>query len=331
MQHVELFATFFAKSFLFETIWGGAPMRHFISVSQLTEENIFTLLETAEQIRHEQVKVNQQIFAANLFFEPSTRTKMSFIVAQKKLGLEDLDFHCSRSSVQKGESLYDTARTFESIGAQLLVIRHPADTWIDQINTNINIPVINGGAGKEEHPTQCMLDLLTIYQEYGYLKGLNIVIAGDIKHSRVARSNANALKRLGVNVYLCAAPGFEDHTLSFPYVTMDKAVELCDVLMLLRVQHERHEQTIHLGEYLQHFGLTQEREQRMKRHAIILHPAPINRGVEMDTELVECERSRIYKQMNNGVYMRMAIMMKLLQEWGMIHEHAVEKRQTFTA
>lgn len=306
-------------------------MRHFISVSQLTEENIFSLMETAEKLRQEQFQITQKIFAANLFFEPSTRTKMSFIVAQKKLGLEELDFHCGKSSVQKGESLYDTARTFEAIGAQMLVIRHPADKWIDEINANVNIPIISGGAGKKEHPTQCMLDLLTIYQEYGHLKGLNIVIAGDIKHSRVARSNANALKRLGVNVYLCAAPGFEDHSLNFPYVTMDEAVELCDVLMLLRIQHERHEASTFVGDYLAHFGLTKEREARMKQRAIILHPAPINRGVEIDSDLVECQRSRIFKQMNNGVYMRMAIMMTLLKEWGILHEHAIEKRKTFTA
>src|SRR5690625_1405540 len=307
-------------------------MQHFISVNQLTTENIFSLLETAEKLRNEQIHFNQQLFVGNLFFEPSTRTKMSFVVAQKKLGLEELDFHCETSSVQKGESLYDTARTFESIGAQMLVVRHPADTWIDEINANINIPIINGGAGKEEHPTQCMLDLLTIYQAFGCLENLNIVIAGDIKHSRVARSNANALKKLGVNVYLCAAPGFEDDTLEFPYVTIDKAVEFCDALMLLRIQHERHERANNLSSnYLQNFGLTKEREKRMQDHAIILHPAPINRGVEMDTDLVECNRSRIFKQMTNGVYIRMAIMTKLLQEWGILHEHAIEKRQTFTA
>ncbi|HLR66079.1 aspartate carbamoyltransferase catalytic subunit [Virgibacillus alimentarius] len=307
-------------------------MRHFISVNQLSKENIISLIETAEKFKQEQYYINQQIFAANLFFEPSTRTKMSFIVAQKKLGLEELDFHSETSSVQKGESLYDTARTFESIGAQLLVVRHPADNWINEINANVNIPIINGGSGKEEHPTQCMLDLLTIYQEFGYFEGLNIVIAGDIKHSRVARSNANALKKLGVNVYLCAAPNFEDNTLDFPYVTMDEAVELCDALMLLRIQHERHKSSSgNTYHYLENFGLTKERERRMKSHAIILHPAPVNRGVEMDTDLVECDRSRIFKQMTNGVYMRMAIIIKLLQEWGILHEHAIEKRQTITA
>lgn len=294
-------------------------------------ENILSLLETAEKFKQEQLHTNQQLFVGNLFFEPSTRTKMSFVVAQKKLGLEELDFHCEKSSVQKGESLYDTARTFEAIGAQLLVIRHPADTWIDDINANINIPIINAGAGKEEHPTQCMLDLLTIFQEFGHFEGLNVVIAGDIKHSRVARSNANALKKLGVNVYLCSAPGFEDHTLDFPYITMDEAVQISDVMMLLRIQHERHDRSNNLmSNYLQNFGLTKERESRMQSHAVILHPAPINRGVEIDSELVECDRSRIFKQMNNGVYMRMAIMTNILQEWGILHEHTIEKRQTIT-
>jgi len=307
-------------------------VRHFISVNQLMNKDIYSLLETADHFQHEQLQINQQLFAANLFFEPSTRTKMSFVVAQKKLGMEELDFHCEKSSVQKGESLYDTVRTFESIGAQMLVVRHPADTWIDEINANINIPIINAGAGKKEHPTQCMLDLLTIYQEFVYLKNLNVVIAGDIKHSRVARSNAYALKKLGVNVYLCAAPGFEDQTLEFPYVTMDEAVKICDVMMLLRIQHERHHRLNNMiSNYLQNFGLTKEREAQMQDHAIILHPAPVNRGVEMESDLVECERSRIFKQMTNGVYIRMAIMMKLLQEWGILHEHAIEKRQTFTA
>ncbi|HLR01871.1 MAG TPA: aspartate carbamoyltransferase catalytic subunit [Virgibacillus sp.] len=301
-------------------------MRHFISVKQLSNKNIYSLLERAEMFRREQLTLGRQLFVGNLFFEPSTRTKMSFIVGERKLGMEALDFHCDKSSVQKGESLYDTARTFESIGAKLLVVRHPADTWIDEINANINIPIINAGAGKEEHPTQCMLDLLTIYQEFGYLKGLNIVIAGDIKHSRVARSNAQAFKRLGANVYFSAAPGFEDDTMEIPYLTMDEAVEKCDVLMLLRIQHERHDRLNNMmSNYLQRFGLTFEREQKMKERSIIMHPAPINRGVEMDTGLVECERSRIFKQMENGVYMRMAIMTTILQEWGIIHENTLQK------
>src|SRR5690625_5016777 len=133
-------------------------MKHFISVSQLTNEDIFNTIEMAEEYRNNHLKINEQLFVANLFYEPSTRTKMSFEVAQRKLGLEVLDFYPEKSSVQKGESLYDSARTFESIGAKMLVIRHPDDHWYEQINANINIPIINAGAGKAEHPTQCLLD-----------------------------------------------------------------------------------------------------------------------------------------------------------------------------
>ncbi len=304
-------------------------MKHFISVSQLTTDDILSTLELAEHYRRENIQGNEQIFAANLFFEPSTRTKMSFVVAQRKLGLEVLDFHAEASSVQKGESLYDTARTFESIGANLLVVRHPSDDWYNEINANVNIPIINAGAGKAEHPTQCMLDLMTIYQEFGSFNGLNIAIAGDIKHSRVAHSNAQALRRLGANVFLSAAPGFEDPALDFPYITIDEAVETCDVVMLLRIQHERHDQNQKQDHYLENFGLTKEREAKMLKHAIIMHPAPINRGVEIESDLVECERSRIFKQMNNGVYVRMAIMTNLLKNWGIIHENTFEERKVF--
>lgn len=304
-------------------------MKHFISVNQLTTDDIFSILELAESYREGNIQKSEQIFAANLFFEPSTRTKMSFVVAQKKLGLEVLDFHAEVSSVQKGESLYDTARTFEAIGANILVVRHQSDDWYNEINANINIPIINGGAGKAEHPTQCMLDLMTIYQEFGSFKDLNIAIAGDIKHSRVAHSNAQALRKLGANVYLSAAPGFEDPALDFPYITIDQAVETCDVVMLLRIQHERHDQSNNQEHYLENFGLTKERESKMLKHAIIMHPAPINRGVEIDSDLVECERSRIFKQMNNGVYVRMAIMTNLLKNWGIIHEDTFEERKVY--
>ncbi|GAA0612877.1 aspartate carbamoyltransferase catalytic subunit [Virgibacillus siamensis] len=268
----------------------------------------------------------RQLFAANLFFEPSTRTKMSFVVAERKLGIETLDFQMESSSVVKGESLYDTAKTCEAIGASMMVIRHQDDDWYKELTNNLSMPIINAGAGKGEHPTQSMLDLLTIYQEYGTFSGLKVVIAGDISHSRVAHSNAYALQTLGAEVYFAAAPGFEDMSMDFPYLSIDEAVEVCDVLMLLRIQHERHSRkSCDTFSYLEKYGLTREREQKMKAHAIILHPAPVNRGVEIDSCLVECPRSRIFKQMENGVYIRMAIIQTLLQEWGMYHEIALEK------
>ncbi|MFC2950176.1 aspartate carbamoyltransferase catalytic subunit [Virgibacillus sediminis] len=302
-------------------------MRHFISVDQFSEGEIWNLLHRAEQFSMGRVPgFSKPLYAANLFFEPSTRTKMSFTMAQKRLGMEVLDFHTDTSSTKKGETLYDTSRTLQAIGANLLVIRHPSDVWADELQDKLSIPVINAGAGKAEHPSQCMLDLMTIYQEFSGFSGLKIVVAGDIRHSRVAHSNARALKSLGAEVYLCAPPGFQDESLDFPYISMDEAVKVSDVLMLLRIQHERHHGVAGPSvDYLTEYGLTKQREKKMKQHSIILHPAPVNRGVEIDSDLVECSRSRIFKQMENGVYMRMAIMSKILEEWGIMGENIIEK------
>ncbi|MUK89512.1 aspartate carbamoyltransferase catalytic subunit [Ornithinibacillus sp. L9] len=300
-------------------------MRHFISLTQLTNQEIYDCLDLAEAYRMGRIPLKEKLFAANLFFENSTRTKMSFAVAERKLGMDILDFHVEASSVRKGESLYDTAKTFEAIGADLIVIRHEADDWFQQLDQKVSVPIINAGAGKAEHPTQCLLDLLTIYQEFGRFEDLQIVIVGDIKHSRVAKSNAFALQRLGAKVYLSAAPGYVDEELDFPYISMDEAARICDVVMLLRIQHERHEHQLTTTNYLTKFGLTKDREKEMKQHAIILHPAPVNRGVEIDSDLVECDRSRIFKQMNNGVYIRMAIIALMLNEWGITNEYTLEK------
>lgn len=308
-------------------------MRHFISVNQLETDEMYQIIRKANELRERPNQLNRQLFAGNLFFEPSTRTKMSFTVAERKLGVEILDFLTEASSLAKGESLYDTAKTFEAIGANFLVIRHPSDLWISELEQEgkLNIPVINAGSGKEEHPTQCMLDLLTMYQEFGSIKGLKVVIAGDIKHSRVARSNAMALTKLGAKVIFSAAPGFEDDTLDYPYLTMDEAIEEADVLMLLRIQHERHLHKAETSDYLSLYGLTKERYKKLQDHAIVMHPAPINRGIEIDTSLVESEKSRIFKQMDNGVYVRMAIIMHVLSEWGIIHENNLIKRKSLTA
>jgi len=305
-------------------------MRHFISTDQLTEEDIIQLIKQAQSYKSSSPQIDEQFFAANLFFEPSTRTKMSFIVAQRKLGIEVLDFNQDISSVQKGESLYDTAKTLESIGSNLLVIRDKKDDWMEELK-GINIPIINAGAGKAEHPTQSLLDLLTIYEEYGSFKNLNVTIVGDIKYSRVAHSNAKVLRRLGANVSLSSPPEFQEVSGNWNHISIDEAVKWSDVIMLLRVQHERHPDNMKRDttSYLEKYGLTKERESIMKKHAIILHPAPVNRGVEIDTDLVECSKSRIFKQMNNGVYIRMAIITKLLKEWGYINEKTIEKRNSF--
>lgn len=304
-------------------------MKHFLSVQDMTAKDIIALLDMAQSFREEEVRITKQVFAANLFFEPSTRTKSSFIVAEKRLGMESLEFDIETSSMKKGESLYDTAKTFEAIGADVLVIRHEADDWDKELREKINIPIVNGGAGTKAHPTQSLLDAATIYQEFATFDNINIVIAGDIKHSRVAKSNAEMLTKLGANVYFSCAPDYQDHTLDYPYITMDEAVEIGDAVMLLRIQHERHEQySGSTMKYLADYGLTMERERKMKDHAIILHPGPVNRGVEIDSDLVECERSRIFKQMNNGVYVRMAVLTTQLLHWGIIDEHHIEKRES---
>ncbi|MCZ0703360.1 aspartate carbamoyltransferase catalytic subunit [Natronobacillus azotifigens] len=297
-------------------------MNNFVSMKEMSAIQIHQLLKTASDIERNGVSpLSEQLFAANLFFEPSTRTKMSFVVAEKKLGLEVLDFDAGSSSLQKGESVYDTAKTLESIGANLLVVRHPVANQVQQLAKQLTIPVINAGDGAGEHPTQCLLDLYTMYQEFQSFQGLNVLIVGDVVHSRVARSNAYALKTLGANVYFSSKPQWQDAELDFPYLDLDEAIEMCDVVMLLRIQLERHEENTVLDQdsYLAKYGLTIERERKMKDHAIILHPAPVNRGIEIADQLVECERSRIFTQMKNGVTTRMAVIQQLLQSGGTTH------------
>ncbi|MDF2931831.1 MAG: aspartate carbamoyltransferase [Chryseobacterium sp.] len=233
--------------------------------------------------------------------------------------MQVVPFDAANSSVNKGESLYDTVKTIESLGVNLVVIRDKKDRYFDELK-NIKIPVINGGDGTGNHPSQCMLDLMTIYQEFGKFEGLKIGIVGDVKHSRVANSNAEALRRLGAKVYFSGPEQWFDEgaLINGTYLSVDELIKEVDVLMLLRIQHERHDSKMSFSasDYHRKYGLTKEREKAMKKEAIIMHPAPINRGVEIDTDLVECERSRVFKQMQNGVFARMAILKEALEKEG---------------
>lgn len=293
-------------------------MRHLLATHSLKKEQIYNLFSLANTLEQSTQLIESQLFVGNLFLEPSTRTKTSFTIAQKKLGMEILDFSAATSSMSKGETLYDTVKTFEAIGANMLVIRHASDDWMDDIAPYVKLPIINAGAGKAEHPTQSLLDAYTIHKEFNTFEGLNIVITGDIKYSRVAHSNINLLQKLGANIFLSAPDELIDHSLDLPHLTIDEAVDMADCLMLLRVQHERHEAMLTMNNYLELYGLTLAREKRMKDGAIIMHPAPVNRGVEIAHELVECERSRIFQQMTYGVFIRMAIMKQLLVNWELI-------------
>lgn len=288
-------------------------MDHLVSTTWLSEQEIIGLLDRARNFhKYGSRELPGKYTVSNLFFEPSTRTKISFEVAERKLGLDVVPFESGFSSTLKGETLYDTVKTFEAIGVDALIIRHSDEGYYEELIGKTNISIINGGDGAGQHPTQSLLDLFTIREEFGTFEGLNIVIAGDVAHSRVARSNADTLSRLGANVtYLCPeewAGEFES-----TYEWTDELLQ-SDVIMLLRVQHERHDgkMTFTKEEYHDKYGLTVERAKKMKDHAIIMHPAPINRGVEIDGCLIECEKSRIFKQMENGVYVRMAVLEAIL-------------------
>lgn len=281
-------------------------MPNLLSMNNLENKTIMSLLERAEQFRKgEKAPIDGTV--VNLFFEPSTRTKMSFEMAEHKMGLAVLPFETAFSSILKGETLYDTVKTMESIGVDAVIIRHEEEEYYQQLE-GCQVAVINGGDGSGQHPTQSLLDLLTIYQEFDRIEGVHVTIVGDIAHSRVAKSNAAALQQLGAQVnFICPAEWSGEYDSS---EHLDDFIDKTDVVMMLRVQHERHAVSALFSKdnYHEQYGLTVEREKRMKDGAIIMHPAPINRGVEIADCLVECERSRIFKQMANGVFVRMAVL-----------------------
>ena len=278
-----------------------------LRIRDLSKDELMGILMDAQLFGASQKdwQLPQRRLIANLFFEPSTRTHYSFASAEHQLGCCVEDFTAAGSSVEKGESLYDTVKTFESVGYDAVVIRHRQDEYFRELE-GIEIPIINAGDGAGNHPTQCLLDLLTLYQEFGRIEGIRLAIIGDIQHSRVASSNREAMELLGGEWVFSGPPQWQRE--GYPYMPIDEAVEWADAVMMLRIQHERHASAMQMSkaEYLQRYGLTKERASRMKPHAIIMHPAPVNRDVEIDSDLVESPKSRIFKQMSNGVLSRKA-------------------------
>lgn len=281
-------------------------MRGLLTLKNLSTEKIIELIKYAEKLKKGFRISYPDKKIATLFFENSTRTQYSFQVAMMNLGIKVVDFDTQLSSIAKGESLYDTVRTFEALGVDGVVIRHSKDQYYKELE-NIKIPIFNGGDGKSDHPTQSLLDLMTIHEEFGKFEGLKVCMVGDISHSRVAHTNIEIMNRLGMDVYISGPEEFNDN--SAKYIPLDEAVETMDVIMLLRVQFERHQEKMKISveEYHEKYGMTKDRMLKMKDNAIIMHPAPINRGVEIADEVAECDKSRIYKQMTNGVYIRMAV------------------------
>lgn len=283
-------------------------MMNCFTLDDFSVEEIMKMLELANSFaKGKKVDYHGSKTITYMFYEPSTRTHYSYEKAALNLGCKTQNLDVGNSSVQKGESLYDTAKFFESIGSDCLVIRHPANQYYNELKGKLSIPVLSGGDGTGDHPSQSLLDLLTIYQEYGHFEGLKVVIVGDIKHSRVAHSNFKVMKRLGMEVYTSGPLEYKEDELN--YVDFEKIIPEVDVVMLLRVQHERHatEMSISKEDYLSQYGLNMGRVNQMKDHAIIMHPAPFNRNVEIADDVVECAKARIFKQMENGVYVRMAL------------------------
>ena len=292
--------------------------RSLLGIKDLDHSEITQLLNRTAYWDNQSEKLTPVLkshFVANMFFENSTRTRFSFEMAEKRLGAQVLNFTAAASSVEKGESIYDTVRTLESMGIDAGVVRLKPAGVLQQLAEKVSIPLINAGDGNNEHPTQALLDLYTMTKHFGDLKGLTVSIVGDIMHSRVARSNLWGLTKMGAKVQFCApenmkAPELMEYA---PYVSIEEALKT-DVVMMLRVQLERHASGIlqSAEEYRKQFGLTEERAAKLDKGTIIMHPAPVNRNVEIDDAVVESSQSRIFPQMSNGVPVRMAVIERAL-------------------
>ena len=283
-----------------------------LSIDSLTDPQIEDILERAELYfsgnrgRRGTERLHGRIIF-NVFYENSTRTAMSFATAAHRLGASAISLSVERSSVAKGETLEDTARTLNAMRPDALVIRHRENGAPDIVARIMDAPVLNAGDGTNEHPTQALLDAATIRQRFGHIEGLKVAICGDIRHSRVARSNAKLLPRLGADVRLAGPPELMPEGL--PKLSIDDAVTGADMVMMLRVQRERLETDLgdQPGEYLSRYGLTVERLARAAPEAVVMHPGPINRGIEIDGRIADDpERSLITLQVEMGVAVRMA-------------------------
>jgi len=291
-----------------------------LDIQSLSAEEILTVLDTARAFKAVGERAIKKVPAlrgktvVNLFVEPSTRTRISFELAAQRLTADVINFSAEASSLKKGETLKDTARNLEALNADIIVIRHSASGAPHFLARFLNSSVINAGDGAHEHPTQALLDAFTIREKKGRIEGLNVTILGDILYSRVARSNIWAMTKLGAHVTLCGPSTlvprvFEQMGCRVTY-NVEEAIADADIINLLRIQHERQRKTMFpsIGEYTSLFGLTQARLARTKPEALIMHPGPINRGVEIDSDIADSKRSMILDQVTNGLAVRMAVL-----------------------
>ena len=292
--------------------------RHLLGIEGLSRQDIETILDEAEPwiafnrgARKEDRRLSG-LTQINAFFENSTRTLFSFEIAGKRLGAQVSNFHPAGSSVRKGESLIDTALTLNAMRPDLLVIRHEANGAAADVAAVMDCPVINAGDGRGEHPTQALLDALTIRRRFGRIEGLKVAICGDIRHSRVANSNLRSLTMLGASLRLVAPPLLMPETLPAGvegHDDLERGIEGADVVMMLRIQRERMEEAVSgsLGDFHARYGLSRERLDRAAPNALVMHPGPMNRGIEIDSDVADDpDRSAILEQVELGVAVRMA-------------------------
>ena len=291
-----------------------------LGLRELSAEEIRLILKTAESFREISLRPIKKVPAlrgktvVNLFFEPSTRTRTSFELAAKRLSADIVNISAQGSSLSKGETVLDTVRNLEALKIDMLVIRHAAAGVPHLIARRVESSVINAGDGSHEHPTQALLDLFTMHQRKGRIEDLRVAIIGDIRHSRVARSNIWGLTKLGARVTVCGPPTLippeiEQFGVGVTY-RLEEAIRDADVLMLLRIQHERQEATLvpSLREYRLRYGIDRERLTHAKPGVLIMHPGPVNRGVELDSLVADGPYSVILDQVTNGLAVRMAVL-----------------------
>lgn len=293
-------------------------VENILGIENLSIEDIESILKLATFYKdNKNIKyLNGNPLIINAFFENSTRTRMSFEISAKRLGMNVVNFFAKESSLEKGETDIDTIKTLSALNPDLFIVRHSENGSPEKFSKYFSCPIVNAGDGSNEHPTQALLDALTIQQKKGEIKGLNIVICGDILHSRVTFSNIHLLSKMGANVRLCSPPEWKPNlSINYPNITFfdnfEKALDGADVVMMLRVQRERMkgEEIANLYEYISSYGLTIERLKIAKPDVIVMHPGPVNRGIEMVSEILDNpEVSMIDTQVANGVAVRAAVL-----------------------
>jgi len=294
--------------------------KDFLGLRNATFDEINEILDTAELMKYILIKNNKKTphlqgkSIVTLFYENSTRTRLSFELASKYMSASAANISASSSSVAKGESLIDTGKTIERMGVDVIIIRHPFSGAPHILARNVNASVINAGDGMNEHPTQALLDMFTMREKKGELRGLKVAIIGDILHSRVARSNIWGLTTMGAKISVAGPatlipPGLEDIGVQV-FNNVEDAIRDADVVMALRLQKERQENGLlpSIREYSKVFGLNKERISLARKDALIMHPGPINRGVELTSDIADCDNSTINEQVTNGVAVRMALL-----------------------